>query len=98
MKIVIDIPKEVYEDCRDYIVDKDQCYPYSDFMLREIIRNGTVLPKGHGRLLILDEAEAKKCFTNFDFSSLNWISEVAISMVTLKILEADKEDNNETLA
>lgn len=87
MKIVIDIPDEAYKLLKNKRV--------LDNIAESIIANGTPLPKGHGRLLILDEAEAKKCFTNFDFSSLNWISEVAISMATLKIIEADKEAEND---
>ena len=55
MKIVIDISEEDYADCLHYVVDKDNCYPYSDFNLREIIRNGQVLPEDHGDLIDRDE-------------------------------------------
>jgi hypothetical protein len=45
MQIVIDIPNEKYERL-----------PYIDqFSLREYIENGTILPKGHGRLGDLDK-------------------------------------------
>lgn len=51
------------------------------------------LPKGHGRLFILDEESLKEFFTSFSFSCQKWISEVGISNATLKVIEADKEDN-----
>jgi len=54
MKIVIDISEEDYTDCLHYVVDKDNCHSYSDFNLREIIRNGQVLPEGHGDLIYRD--------------------------------------------
>ena len=56
------------------------------------IANGTVLPKGHGELFILDEEKAKRYFTDFRFSLQRWISEVDISKATLKVIAADKED------
>ena len=40
MKLIIDISEEMYADVKDYVVDKDGCSNYSDFQLREIIRNG----------------------------------------------------------
>ena len=54
------------------------------------IKNGTPLPKGHGRLFILDEEKAKKYLTKFSFSLQDWISEVGISNATIKVIEADK--------
>ena len=48
MQIVIDIPERKYK----WIVDNPQTYTDD---LYEAIRNGTPLPKGHGRLGDLDE-------------------------------------------
>ena len=48
MKIVIDIPDRKYK----WIVDNPQTYTDD---LYEAIRNGTPLPKGHGRLIDTDE-------------------------------------------
>jgi len=59
-------------------------------LVADAVRNGTVLPKGHGRLFILDEELAKKFFASFSFSCQKWISEVGISNATLKVIEADK--------
>ena len=66
MKIVIDLSGEEYTDCLNYVVDKDNCYPYSDFNLREIIRNGQVLPKGHGKLIDGDLLNRNMYHTAFE--------------------------------
>ena len=90
MKIVIDISEEDYADCLHYVVDKDNCYPYSDFNLREVIRNGTVLPKGHGRLIDVDtisghpryDAEGFEVGEDLDWSDIE---------NTNTVIPADKE-------
>ena len=51
MKLVIEIPEE------EYIKVKDGRASVS--MMRDAIRNGTPLPKGHGRLIDADELEAR---------------------------------------
>lgn len=93
MKIVIDIDENIFTRLFDNGIEDYEITNDDLFAIAKAIRGGTPLPEGHGRLLILDEAGVKKCFTNFDFSSLNWINEVAISMATLKILEADKGES-----
>ena len=52
MQIVIDIPDD------DYI--KVQDGRASVNMMRKVIRNGTPLPKGHGRLIDADEYKGQK--------------------------------------
>lgn len=47
MKVVIDIPEETYYKC----IDAKGC----NAVVARIIENGTVLPKGHGRLADLDK-------------------------------------------
>ena len=56
-----------------------------------VIANGTPLPKGHGRLMILSEDTVKRNQTLFAFSCQNWIREVGLSNATVTIIEADKE-------
>ena len=66
----------------------------SDEMLKKVdkaIQQGTPLPKGHGRLMILSENEVKRELTSLNFSCQNWISEVGLWNATLAIIEADKE-------
>lgn len=76
MQIVIDIPNEKYKRL-----------PYIDiFSLREYIENGTVLPKGHGRLIdadvLVDGME-----DNYEFCE-------AVN-ATPTIIEADKAESEE---
>lgn len=47
MQIVINISKKMYEECKRLGDSRDELF--------EAIRNGTSLPKGHGRLIDADE-------------------------------------------
>lgn len=87
VEVVIKIPKHDY----DYILGQGDTRGTPH--LAEAICNGTVLPKGHGKLFILDEEKAKRYFTKFSFSVQDWISEVGISEATIKVLKADKEES-----
>lgn len=40
MKVIIDIPEDMYNDIQKYLTDNSQCYALSDYELREVIRNG----------------------------------------------------------
>ena len=81
MKIVIDIPEEEYAKVKDGRA--------SVSMMRDAIRNGTLLPKGHGRIGDIDAFadEYKYCF----------LSEVmkAGEMYFDVLVEADKEGAEE---
>lgn len=96
VEVMIRISKQDFDFIKDEFADGD--IP-DEKDLKETtyfaIANGTVLPKGHGRLFILDEEKAKKYLTNFSFSCQSWISEVGISEATLKVIEADKEEKND---
>jgi len=83
MQIVIDIPEEDYEYIKSH--NKDGLY--------NAILNGTPLPKGHGRLIILSEDAVKREQTPLGFSCQNWISEVGLSTATVAIIEADKTES-----
>ena len=87
VEVVIRLPEKTYRK----ILSNE--YDYGD--MNAIIQAGSPLPKGHGRLFILDEAKAKEYFTNFSFSLQDWISEVGISNATLKVIEVDKEVQDE---
>lgn len=92
MKIVIDIDDDVYKRALVYKNIQLASNRANDLSeLTTAVANGTPLPKGHGRLFILDEKVAKKYLTKFSFSLQDWISEVGISEATLKIIEADKD-------
>ena len=47
MKIIIDIPDEVYKNVKDHNLFLPNC-------IHSSIENGTVLPKGHGDLIDLN--------------------------------------------
>ena len=89
MQIVIDIPEE------DYNFVKKQVADGITNPLKICIANGTPLPKGHGRLIILSEDKVKRNQTPFSFSNQAWISEVGISNATVAIIEADKAESEE---
>lgn len=87
MQIVIDMPQKVYKA----ICDKNALgCDISD--IKNIIRNGTPLPKGHGRLIDADEV-----IDNLFNSSLyddDYYYSIAWHKVkdTPTIIEADKEE------
>ena len=64
------------------------------------IANGTVLPKGHGRLVDVDEVEAilhNRAFdmveSNAKFYTIRWTQKIVRNAPT--VIEADKEAENE---
>ena len=50
MKLIIDIPEEIYEDIK-YNFDKRNYNEYGGYLISSKIVFGTPLPKGHGRLI-----------------------------------------------
>ena len=87
---MIDIPEglmKVIDDIKDESFINQEIY--------KVISNGTIIPKGHGRLIILSEDAVKREQISLDFSCQSWISEVGLSNATVAIIEADKteEDN-----
>lgn len=57
------------------------------------IKNGTPLPKGHGKLMVLSEDKLKENQINLDFSCQKWISEVGLSNATITIIEVDEAES-----
>lgn len=92
MKLVVEIDEETYKD-----IKKGKVYSsIRDVPLESVnaIANGTQLPKGNGRLMILSEDAVKREQTPLRFSCQNWISEVGLSNATVAIIEADKESED----
>lgn len=83
MQIVIDIPEE------DYIKISNSNPSYADdFNLYYATKNGTPLPKGHGKLIDADAFE-RRCM--FD-SNIEDMQDVIYALRDYKpIIEADKE-------
>ena len=89
MQIVIDISEERFRDIQR--IAEVQCESNHFKTAEQIVANGTPLPKGHGRLIILSEDAVKREQTPLSFSCQNWISEVGLSNATVAIIEADKK-------
>ena len=91
MQIVIDIPKEMYATLNNI--------PMGAISVLEAlyaIKNGTPLPKGHGRLIDADELYLD-IQTDEEMrlgEHLKWVKERFNDAPT--IIEADKEDNDGT--
>ena len=92
MQIVINIPDKDYKRINTTPNSFNSLILLS--RLYRAIKNGTPLPKGHGRFLIVSEDILKNQKINFSWSVQDWYSEVAISNATVKIIKADKEVEN----
>ena len=88
MKVVIDIPKEEYNK-----IIKD---PWLKSGVYKYIKNGTSLPKGHGRLIDAD-AITKDLNTFQDAFVMNTDGtyRMAISCKAPTIIEADKAESED---
>lgn len=91
MQIVIDIPEELYNRFGHEYRDENLISKYTNDAILEAFCNGTSLPKGHGRLIILSQDAVKKEYTSLGSSCQSWISDVGLSNATVAIIEADKE-------
>lgn len=89
VEFVIKIPEDLYKATINGLDATDI------LALRLAVKNGTPLPKRHGRLIILSEDAVKREQTHFSFSCQNWISEIGLSNATVTIIEADKSESEE---
>lgn len=51
-----------------------------------------ILPKSHGRILIVSEDVIKEEQIPFDFSFQKWVDEVGLSNATISIIDADRKE------
>lgn len=96
MRLVIDIPEEMYIDIKEEVRTKVNTSDHIPF-LHEVISVGTPLPKGHGRLIDADALEKKMCDREEELGDdrAMWESSavsVALDMFALTIIEADKTE------
>lgn len=82
MKIVIDIPEELYE------ANNVSLKPDEVLELRFALKKGTPLPKGHGRLIDADDLIADLIFPTKQFEA----GFKALIGDAPTIIEADKEE------
>ena len=91
MQIVIDIDEKVYNDFKD-AYRRGYCGRMIDL---DIIINGTILPKGHGRLIDADAIKPRFCNSNIYLKYGEkgfWYYSVKDVNDTPTIIEADKEE------
>lgn len=88
MKLVIDISEATYKRWKDDIYNPQ----YDAMDALKAIRNGTPLPKGHGRLIDADEIR----FENADFDTYGDYS-IAFDAIDYAptIIEADKTESED---
>jgi hypothetical protein len=99
MQIVIDISEEVYQFLQktSFTEDENTIFKQTNedrkktlflFDILDAIRNGTPLPKGHGRLIDADAFE-RRCMFDSDIEDMQ---DVIYALRDYKpIIEADKE-------
>lgn len=91
IELVIKIDEEDYKIMRHNIAVNNPLCPLRQEEMVSKIANGTPLPKGHGRLMVLSEDAVKREQTPLSFSCQNWISEVGLSNATVANIEAESE-------
>ena len=95
MKIVIDIPEEIYQYMQSRFMYQggDETYLSLSEKSGIAIKNGTVLPKGYGRLIDADAYLRNTPIKNADDTWIkeSYVYESIINAPT--VIEADKEDN-----
>ena len=82
MQIVIEIDEELYEEVKGYH-ELTEC--------ELAIFNGTVLPKGHGRLIDADELRTKSIDVNAEFGNEWWCVDCDDIELAPTVLEADND-------
>jgi hypothetical protein len=85
--IAIKISDEVYQN----VIKNGFIYDEDGEAISHAIIDGTLLPKCHGRLLILSEDAVKREQVSTYFSCQRWIGDAGLSNATVAIIEADKE-------
>lgn len=87
MEIVVKIPDDMIKS----LEQGNFGAKYNIYDLVGYLMNGTPLPKGHGRLIILSEDKLKENQINLDWSYQKCFSEVGLSNATVAIIKADTE-------
>lgn len=87
MQIVIDIPKEIYR-C---IIKDGYFFDDETNIIRQAIKNGTPLPKGHGDLIDADKLEPDTEWNDYEDGFISY-SRNQIKCANA-IVEADKTES-----
>ena len=100
MKILIDIPDTQYNNIMEVQSINLGRIPYKGIIMNAIkgIKNGTPIPKGHGRLIDADKLNRKKkyCFQTERgaFPKSEWFIKADDLFSALTIIDADKESDD----
>ncbi len=92
MQLVIDIDEDTYAECKG-----DVYFPDTGGVLFDVVRNGTPLPKGHGRLGDLDKIKKEMqnyhddCAKTSKYTRLGFETAVEVVNDAPTIVEADSE-------
>lgn len=97
MQIVIDISEDVYERFGFEYIEKNFISKYTTDAILDAFCEGTLLPKGHGRLVDADALEKKMCDREEELGDdrAMWESSavsVALDMFAPTIIEAERSD------
>lgn len=89
MKVIIDISKDVYEECQGHIY-----FPDTGGELFNAVKNGTPLSKGYGRLIDADKLKNDaQTMTEWNGDVFRCVTERTIDLAPT-IIEADRESED----
>ena len=91
VEVLIKIPKDIYKRLDDPF---DTMWEHYLVPCAYAIRNGTVLPKGHGKLIDADKLKERCLFMSNDDTAIEGVEYVTKGMIenAHAIIEADKEE------
>ena len=92
MKLVIDIPDEIYNDVKKY--------NYFDTLVtrlnvKEMIKNGVPLPKGHGAIIDVKDIETIRIVYNGELTIYKLGTGVEAYIYATPLVKPDEEISNE---
>lgn len=95
MQIVISISDSLYDRLIDMDIDSDTC-SFNESALVESIKNGTPLPKGHGKLVDVKQVIMALVYRHLlkDDVTCGDVTKI-LNMAT--IIEADKEEKQDEI-
>lgn len=89
IELLIKVPKEIYKHTQEYEVGGFNTENGDKLFM--VIKNGTPLPKGHGRLIDADELEECKEIMNTISGESKYVVRMGDIRDMPTIIEADKE-------
>lgn len=92
MKLIIDIDEEEYNKIEPFLNGETISGGFNLFKALEIIKNGTPLPKGHGRLIDADALLDKQWEEEHTHEYIVYADDIDDADI---IIEADKEGERE---